>query len=43
MKSATAKETDMKTLYTNSYVRLVSVLAVAAPIAAIMGTSGHKF
>jgi hypothetical protein len=30
----------MKTLATNSYVKLVAILALAAPLAAIAGT-GH--
>jgi hypothetical protein len=33
------KEHIMKTALTSSYVRLVAVVAVAAPIAAIVGTS----
>ena len=33
------KEHTMKTALTSSYVRLVAVVAVAAPIAAIVGTS----
>jgi hypothetical protein len=36
MKSATRKETTMKAMATR-YVRLVAILAVAAPIAAFLG------
>jgi hypothetical protein len=42
MKFATdPKETTMKTALTCSYVRLVAVVAVAAPIAAMFGSYGH--
>jgi hypothetical protein len=37
MKSATRKETTMKAIATNSCVKLVAILAVAAPLAALLG------
>ena len=39
MKSATAKETTMKSLLTSGIVRLVTLAAVAALLAAVLGAA----
>ena len=40
IKSASRREPTMKTIATSSYAKLVAILAVAAPLAACVGTGG---
>jgi hypothetical protein len=41
MATATGQENTMKTIANHTGIRLIAVLAVAAPLAAVLGTTWH--